>query len=57
MTVLDDKRRPHDNELVARLNRVALKLRRNISVMTTKAGSGHPGGSLSSAEPRRESSR
>ena len=50
MTILDNKRTPHDDELVAKLNRIALKLRRNILIMTTKAGSGHPGGSLSSAD-------
>jgi len=50
MTIFDDKRRPHDDEVVAKLNKIALKLRRNILIMTTKAGSGHPGGSLSSAD-------
>ena len=40
----------HSDELVARLRRIALQLRRDVLKMTTKAGSGHPGGSLSAAD-------
>ena len=50
MTVFDHKDEPHDEELVQRLRRIALEIRKDVLLMTTKAGSGHPGGSLSAAE-------
>lgn len=50
MAPFNDKSAPHDDELIERLNKIALGLRRDILVMTTKAGSGHPGGSLSAAD-------
>ena len=50
MVPFDEKAAPHHVELVKRLERTALELRRDALVMTTKAGSGHPGGSLSCAD-------
>jgi len=50
MTVFDHKDEPHDEELVQRLRKMALEIRKDVLLMTTKAGSGHPGGSLSAAE-------
>lgn len=40
----------HSEELVAELSEVAMDLRRTVVEMIHRAGSGHPGGSLSSAE-------
>jgi transketolase len=40
----------HDEGLVKRLEEIALSLRRDVLLMTTKAGSGHIGGSLSAAD-------
>ncbi len=40
----------HSDQLVKKLNSIALEIRRNTLIMTTKAGSGHPGGSLSAAD-------
>lgn len=39
-----------DQEVIARLERKAKEIRRDIISMTAAAGSGHPGGSLSSAD-------
>lgn len=39
-----------DNELIHNLKDIALKIRKNILTATTKAQSGHPGGSLSAAD-------
>ena len=50
MTIFDHKAEPHSEELVQRLRRIALEIRKDSLLMTTKAGSGHPGGSLSAAE-------
>jgi len=50
MAPFDRKSEPHTDELVKKLNKIALQIRRDVLLMTTKAGSGHPGGSLSSAE-------
>lgn len=44
------KEKPHDEKLIKRLNSIALDIRRDILMMTTKAKSGHPGGSLSAAD-------
>jgi len=41
---------PHDDELTGQLTRIARDIRRDVVVMTTKAKSGHPGGSLSAAD-------
>ena len=50
MAVFDHKYEPHDEKLVQRLRKIALEIRKDVLLMTTKAGSGHPGGSLSAAE-------
>lgn len=51
MVQLNDKQViNHNNKLIARLNRIALDIRKNLLIMTSKAGSGHPGGSLSSVD-------
>ncbi len=50
MVLFDDRGTPHDDRLIERLNGIALGIRRDILTMTTRAGSGHPGGSLSSAD-------
>jgi transketolase len=50
MAVFDEKGKPHDEHLIKRLNEIALALRRDSLIATTKAGSGHPGGSLSAAD-------
>lgn len=51
MTVpYNDKNTPHSDQLINELNMKAREIRRNILIMTTKAGSGHPGGSLSAAD-------
>ncbi len=50
MAQFDNKDTPHNNQLIKKLNRIALDIRRNLLIMTTKAGSGHPGGSLSSTD-------
>lgn len=50
MVPFGEKSMPHDEELVKRLELIALELRRDALTMTTKAGSGHPGGSLSCAD-------
>jgi len=50
MAIFDHKAEPHSEELVQRLRRIALEIRKDSLLMTTKAGSGHPGGSLSAAE-------
>lgn len=39
-----------DIELINNLKKIALQIRRDILEMTTKAGSGHPGGSLSATD-------
>ena len=46
----NDKNTPHSDQLINELNMKAREIRRNILIMTTKAGSGHPGGSLSAAD-------
>ena len=50
MAIFDHKDEPHSEELVKRLRKIALQIRRDVLLMTTRAGSGHPGGSLSCAE-------
>jgi transketolase len=50
MTPFDQKTAPHDERLIKKLSEIALTIRRNSLVMTTKAASGHPGGSLSCAD-------
>jgi transketolase len=50
MVPFDEKAAPHSQELIRRLNEIARHLRRNALIMTTTAGSGHPGGSLSCAD-------
>lgn len=50
MVPFNEKASPHDEELIRKLNKIALSLRRNSLIMITKAGSGHPGGSLSCAD-------
>lgn len=50
MAPFNKKMAPHDAELVKRLSEIALTIRRNSLIMTTKSGSGHPGGSLSCAD-------
>lgn len=44
------KSAPHDDKLVEDLNAIAKEIRRDVLMMTTKAKSGHPGGSLSAAD-------
>lgn len=46
----NDKNTPHSDQLINELNMKAREIRRSILIMTTKAGSGHPGGSLSAAD-------
>jgi len=41
---------PHDDVLANHLNAIAREIRRDVLMMTTKAKSGHPGGSLSAAD-------
>ncbi|MBC7218985.1 MAG: transketolase [Hadesarchaea archaeon] len=41
---------PHDLKLINKLSEIALNIRKNSLIMTTKAGSGHPGGCLSCAD-------
>lgn len=50
MAPFDDRAAEHDPQLISRLQRMALQIRRDSLMMTTKAKSGHPGGSLSSAD-------
>lgn len=50
MVPFNEKTAPHDEELIKRLDKIALSLRRDSLIMTTKAGSGHIGGSLSAAD-------
>ncbi len=50
MAPFDEKKAPHDEKLIKRLDAIALSLRRDSLIMTTKACSGHIGGSLSAAE-------
>jgi len=50
MVPFNEKKAPHDEVLVKKLNKIALSIRRDSLIMTTKACSGHPGGSLSSAD-------
>lgn len=50
MAPLNEKKVPHDEELIKKLDSIAVSLRRDSLIMTTKAGSGHIGGSLSAAE-------
>ena len=50
MAIFDHKDEPHSEELVKRLRKIALQIRKDVLLMTTRAGSGHPGGSLSCAE-------
>lgn len=50
MVPFNDKTTHHSEDLIKRLNKIALSLRRDSITMTTKAGSGHPGGALSSAD-------
>jgi len=40
----------HDDKLVEKLIRIAKEIRKDVLLMTTKAGSGHLGGSLSAAD-------
>jgi len=40
----------HDDELIESLNKIAKEIRKDVLLMTTKARSGHPGGSLSAAD-------
>ena len=50
MAPFNEKKVPHDEELIKRLDSIAFSLRRDSLIMTTTAGSGHIGGSLSAAE-------
>lgn len=50
MAPFDDRGAPHTDQLIEKLNKIALGIRRDLLTMTTKAGSGHPGGSMSSAD-------
>ncbi len=50
MVVFDRKSEPHDPGLIRKLKKTALSIRRDVLTMTTRAGSGHPGGSLSCAD-------
>ncbi len=50
MAPFSEKKAPHDEKLTKRLDAIALSLRRDSLIMTTKAGSGHIGGSLSAAD-------
>jgi len=40
----------HDDKLVEKLSKIAKEIRKDVLLMTTKVGSGHPGGSLSAAD-------
>ncbi|MFQ6095745.1 MAG: hypothetical protein ACE5NN_06345, partial [Candidatus Bathyarchaeia archaeon] len=48
--MFDRKSAPHDDELVEELNMISKEIRKDVLMMTTKAKSGHPGGSLSAAD-------
>jgi transketolase len=50
MAPLKENPTPHDEDLIKKLNAIALSLRRDSLIMTTKASSGHIGGSLSAAD-------
>jgi len=50
MAPFDEKSAPHDEELIKRLKKIALYIRKCSLIMTTKAQSGHIGGSLSAAD-------
>jgi len=50
MAPFNEKTAPHDTGLIKKLTKVALLIRRNSLIMTTKAASGHPGGSLSCSD-------
>jgi transketolase len=50
MAPLKENPAPHGKDLIKKLNAIALSLRRDTLIMTTKAGSGHVGGSLSAAD-------
>lgn len=50
MAPLKENPAPHDEDLIKKLNAIALSLRRDSLIMTTKASSGHIGGSLSAAD-------
>ncbi len=50
MAPFDERGAPHTDQLIEKLNEIALGIRRDLLKMTTKAGSGHPGGSMSSAD-------
>jgi len=50
MAPINDKATPHNETLVKKLEKMALLIRRNSLIMTTKVSSGHPGGSLSCAD-------
>ncbi len=41
---------PYSDELIGKMNNIARDIRRDVLMMTTKAKSGHPGGSLSAAD-------
>ena len=46
----NNKNAQHTDQEIKNLNRIAQEIRRHALIMTTKAGSGHPGGSLSAAD-------
>ncbi|MGQ9788553.1 MAG: transketolase [Candidatus Hadarchaeaceae archaeon] len=50
MVPFNQKMAPHDLKLINKLSEIALGIRRNSLIMTTKSGSGHPGGCLSCAD-------
>lgn len=50
MAPFNQKMAPHDLKLINKLSEIALNIRKNSLIMTTKAGSGHPGGCLSCAD-------
>ncbi len=50
MVVFDRKSEPHTPSLLRELEEKARTIRRDSLIMTTEAGSGHPGGSLSCAD-------
>ncbi|MEM2866458.1 MAG: transketolase [Candidatus Hadarchaeales archaeon] len=50
MAVFDRKAEPHTPPLLRELEEKARAIRRDSLIMTTEAGSGHPGGSLSCAD-------
>lgn len=50
MTIFNEKAAPHDEELIKRLEKIAVSLRREVLTATTRARSGHIGGSLSATD-------